>query len=338
MRTINPMPEPIITVSAVVLKDPSGRMLTVRKRGTGRFMLPGGKPESGENPAAAAIRETREEVGIELHLGDLRDLGAFTASAANEEGRGIHATVFEAAEPLGDHASAQPAGEIAEVRWLDLRDATSATDLAPLLTEHVIPALLATAPSPSGISSVTIFTGARTGASPHYAESVTELAGSLAKAGVQIVYGGGDVGLMGVVADAALAAGGRVTGVIPQSLVDAEVAHPGLTELHVVPDMHARKMQMAQQGEAFVALPGGIGTLEELFEVWTWQQLGLHTKPVALYNTAGFWEPLLTMLQGMVKSGFLGAAQLESLVVADEPQALLSALENWSPPTPRWSR
>ncbi|GIH15400.1 LOG family protein [Rugosimonospora africana] len=166
---------------------------------------------------------------------------------------------------------------------------------------------------------VTAFTGAAEGRSEVYRDAVEAFGGHLAKAGVEVVYGGGRVGLMGVLADATLAAGGTVIGVIPQSLVDAEVAHTGLTELIVVETMHERKATMARLGDAFVALPGGTGTLDELFEAWTWQQLGLHDKPVALLNPAGFWDPLLAALEHMRAAGFVRpAARLPVAGDADE--------------------
>ncbi len=173
---------------------------------------------------------------------------------------------------------------------------------------------------------VALFTGASRGHHPQHARAAAELAGYLARAGVGIVYGGGHVGLMGVVADAAMAAGGEVIGVIPQGLFDAEVGHTGVSELEIVPDMHRRKARMAELSDAFVALPGGIGTLEEFFEVWTWQQLGIHDKTVALYNTDGFWDPLLAMIDRLHEDGFVGQDRVQRLVVADDPATLLDLL------------
>ena len=184
---------------------------------------------------------------------------------------------------------------------------------------------------------VTIFTGSASGARPAYARAVADLARALAGQGVGLVYGGSRAGLMGVAADAALAAGGEVVGVMPQALVDREIAHTGLTELEVVAGMHERKMRMADLGDAFVALPGGAGTLEEFFEAWTWQQLGLHAKPVALYDIGGFWAPLLDTIDRMVGEGFLPAAHRESLIVAGAPTALLDTLSRWKPPTAKWA-
>jgi uncharacterized protein (TIGR00730 family) len=187
-----------------------------------------------------------------------------------------------------------------------------------------------------GIRRVAVYLGSALGAHPAYREAATEVGARLAAEGVGVVYGGGRVGLMGAVAEAARAAGGEVVGVIPQSLVDAELAHPGLSALEVVPDMHARKLRMAELADAFVALPGGPGTLEELFEAWTWLQLGLHRKPVVLYDVDGFWQPLLAMLDQMVAAGFLRAEFRASLVVVRTPDELLEALEAWKPPAPKW--
>ncbi len=176
---------------------------------------------------------------------------------------------------------------------------------------------------------VAIFIGSSCGSDPSYARAAAQLATYLAEHGVGIVYGGGHVGLMGVVADAAMAAGGEVIGVIPRSLADAEVAHLDLTSLEIVENMHDRKARMAQLSDAFVALPGGIGTMEEFFEVWTWLQLGIHAKPVALYDVCDFWAPMRALLTGMVDGGFLRAETADRLIQVDEPIALLRQIENW---------
>jgi uncharacterized protein (TIGR00730 family) len=157
-----------------------------------------------------------------------------------------------------------------------------------------------------------IFTGSASGPSQHI-EAVTTFAAELVAGGAGIVYGGGRVGLMGAIADAALAAGGEVIGVIPDFLVDREVAHMGLTRLEVVVNMHERKARMAELADAFVALPGGAGTLDELFEAWTWGQLGLHDKPVALLDVDGFYGPLVQQLGAMAAAGYLDPAYLSSV-------------------------
>lgn len=159
---------------------------------------------------------------------------------------------------------------------------------------------------------------------------------ALAEAGVGIVYGGGHVGLMGSVADGALATGGEVIGVIPRSLVEAELAHRGLTRLEVVDSLHDRKARMAALADGFVALPGGAGTLDEWFEAWTWGQLGLHAKPLALLDVGGFWRPLAAMLDHLVTTGFLAAHHRDSLVVEDDARRLLERLQTWAPPVPKW--
>ena len=149
----------------------------------------------------------------------------------------------------------------------------------------------------------------------------------LAARGLDLVYGAGHVGLMGILADAALAAGGRVIGVIPQAMVERELAHHGLSELHVVRTMHERKALMADRAGAFLALPGGFGTADELFEILTWAQLGLHTRPVGLLNVAGFFDPLLAWIDRTVQEGFLRAQhRQEPLIVGDQPRALLDAV------------
>ncbi len=179
------------------------------------------------------------------------------------------------------------------------------------------------APSPF---SVAVYCGARHGARPAYAAAARALGTAIGVRGWQLVYGGGKVGLMGEVADATLAAGGRVIGVIPDSLMKLEVGHPGLTELHVVPTMHLRKQMMAERADVFIALPGGIGTLEELYEVWTWRQLGYHDQPIGLLNVAGYYDALLQFMQHTVAEGFLSAAQHAVLRVGSDPEDLLVAL------------
>jgi uncharacterized protein (TIGR00730 family) len=173
---------------------------------------------------------------------------------------------------------------------------------------------------------VAVFAGSSMGGRPEYAAAAAELGRSLATAGVGVVYGGATVGLMGVVADAAMAAGGEVIGVIPQVLVEAEIASGRLTRLEVVDSLHTRKARMADLSDAFAALPGGLGTLEELFEVLTWRQLRLHGKPVALVDVAGFWDPLLQFLDAQVADGFVPAASRAALLRVTDPADLLAAL------------
>ena len=183
------------------------------------------------------------------------------------------------------------------------------------------------------VQRVTVFTGSRHGNADAYREAVEAFAHTVADRDIGIVFGGGNVGLMGVLADTALAAGGEVFGVTPESMMASEIPHPNLTQLDIVPDMHARKQLMADLGDAFVALPGGIGTLEEFFEIWTWQQLGLHTKPVALFNIAGFWDPLLRMIDHMAAQGFVRRQFTDALIVESDPEALIDALSSWQPPS-----
>ena len=177
-----------------------------------------------------------------------------------------------------------------------------------------------------------VFSGSSPGAHPAYAEASAALGRTLADAGIGVVYGGASVGLMGAVADAALAAGGEVVGVIPQSLVDREIAHPGLSELHIAQSMHERKALMAELSDGFVALPGGTGTLDELFEVYTWTQLGLHAKPLGLLDVRGYWKSLVAFLDHAVAERFLTAEHREMLVVADAPGTLLEAFRRWRAP------
>jgi uncharacterized protein (TIGR00730 family) len=161
---------------------------------------------------------------------------------------------------------------------------------------------------------VAVFLGSSTGRHPEFAAAAADFGQRLAEAGVGIVYGGASVGMMGALADAALAAGGEVIGVIPGGLFAAEIPHPGLTRMEVVGTMHERKALMAGLADGFAALPGGLGTLDELFEILTWQQIGLHAKPVALVDVAGFWDPLAAMLDAMTTAGYVPAATRAALV------------------------
>lgn len=174
---------------------------------------------------------------------------------------------------------------------------------------------------------VCVFCGSRNGERSSYYEHAYSLGQNLAKQAITLVYGGGSVGLMGAVADGALAAGGEVVGIIPESLFNAEVAHQGLTALEVVPDMHARKARMATLADAFIALPGGIGTFEELFEVWTWAQLGYHNKPIGLLNVEGFYDPLLTFLEHTLEQGFIRPSCRDLLWVEQEIAPLLARID-----------
>lgn len=173
---------------------------------------------------------------------------------------------------------------------------------------------------------VCVFCGSASGARPEYAESARKLGTALAERGIGVVYGGASVGLMGAVADAALAAGGEAIGVIPQALVDREVAHEGLTDLRVVGSMHERKALMAELSDAFVALPGGMGTLEELFEIFTWRQLGLHAKPIWLLDVAGYWAGLEAFLGHAEAEGFLRAGHRAALGRAASVEELVDRL------------
>lgn len=185
--------------------------------------------------------------------------------------------------------------------------------------------------------SVCVFCGSSPGANPAYREAARQLGALLAAQGRRLIYGGGNVGLMGIVADAALQEGGTVVGIIPQHLLDLEVGHRGLTELRVVHSMHERKQQMSSLADAFVLLPGGLGSLEEFFEIWTWGQLGLHRKPYGILNVAGYFDGLLTFVDHAVEERFLHPEHRRLVVVSDEPAGLLAALDRTQAPAlPKW--
>ncbi|SAK63136.1 LOG family protein [Caballeronia hypogeia] len=182
------------------------------------------------------------------------------------------------------------------------------------------------------MKAVCVYCGSSNGARPVYAEAARAFGRALVQNNLSLVYGGGRVGLMGLIADEVLAAGGRAIGVIPELLLAKEVGHTDLTELHVVPDMHERKKMMADLSDAFVAMPGGVGTFEEFFEVYTWAQLGYHQKPVGLLDVNGYFDPLMSMLRHTVDEGFMRAQYLDMIQVAAEPQQMIDKLNAYTPP------
>ncbi len=187
------------------------------------------------------------------------------------------------------------------------------------------------------IRAVTVYCGSSPGNDPLFREAAAELGRALGKSGRSLVYGGGQVGLMGVLADATLAAGGHVVGVIPEALVAREVGHSGLPDLRIVKSMHERKALMADLGDAFIGLPGGFGTLDELFEAVTWAQLGLHAKPIGLINVAGYFDALLRFADRSVEAGFVRAEHRELLVVAGDAEGMLLALQAFrGRPASKW--
>lgn len=186
------------------------------------------------------------------------------------------------------------------------------------------------------MNSICVFCGSSLGNDPIYQQMAQATGQEIAAQGKTLVYGGGRSGLMGVVADSALQAGGRVIGVIPNALVDRELAHTGLTELHIVNNMHERKTKMAELSDAFVALPGGAGTLEEIFEQWTWSQLGIHQKPCAFLNVDGFYDDLIKMLHASVECGFSQERFVDRLIVAEQIKEILAAFSAYQPAIPKW--
>lgn len=188
------------------------------------------------------------------------------------------------------------------------------------------------------LNSIAIFCGSSMGNDPIYIAQAVRVGEALAQRGITLVYGGASVGLMGAVADSALQAGGKVVGVMPEILVNQELAHKGLTELHIVADMTARKNKMSQLADAFIALPGGAGTLEEIFEQWTWAQLNIHQKACAFLNTDGFYADLKTFLQRTVDSGFTLGRFNDKLIFSDDIEQILQQLDAYVPPAPKWQR
>ena len=186
---------------------------------------------------------------------------------------------------------------------------------------------------------VCVYCGSSTGNQPVYREAAEAMGSILAARGIGLVYGGGNVGLMGLVADAVLAGGGEVIGVIPQSLADREIAHAGVTDLRIVDSMHTRKWMMADLSDAFIAMPGGFGTFEEFFEAVTWTQLGVHRKPCGLLNAGGFYSPLALFIDQAVTEGFIKPVHRATVIVDDDPARLLDGLASVTlPDVPKWIR
>ncbi|MEM7568422.1 MAG: TIGR00730 family Rossman fold protein [Pseudomonadota bacterium] len=182
------------------------------------------------------------------------------------------------------------------------------------------------------VKSICVFCGSSSGNDPLYEGAGREVGKTLAQRGIQVVYGGASVGVMGAVADGAMAAGGKVVGVIPKAITEFEVSHTAITELHVVDTMHTRKAMMADLSDAFISLPGGIGTMEEFFEVWTWGQLGYHDKPFGLLDVGGYWDPLETMLDSMVDKGFLRPMHRAMVFNETSLEVLLERFDSYAPP------
>jgi uncharacterized protein (TIGR00730 family) len=182
------------------------------------------------------------------------------------------------------------------------------------------------------MNAVCVFCGSRDGDGPAYVAAARATGAAIARRGWRLVYGGGHVGLMGALADAALAEGGEVIGVMPRALLTREIAHPGITRIHLVTSMHRRKALMSSLSDGFLTLPGGYGTLEEFFETLTWAQLGLHTKPCALLDVAGFWDGLLAMIQTQVRTGFVPAEHLRLVLSGSDPDELLDRMAAYVPP------
>ena len=187
------------------------------------------------------------------------------------------------------------------------------------------------------MQAICVFCGASAGDRPAYADAARALAALLVERELTLIYGGGSIGVMAILADATLASGGRVIGVLPEHLSRREVAHTGLTELHIVGSMHERKALMARRADAFIALPGGLGTLEELFEVLTWAQLGLHSKPCALLNVDGYYDPLIEFLDSAVARGFVQARHRDMLLIDAHPARLLDRIDSYvAPAVEKW--
>ena len=187
------------------------------------------------------------------------------------------------------------------------------------------------------MKSICVYCGSSAGTDPAFMDEAIACGTEVARAGLTLIYGGGRVGLMGAVADAALAAGGRVVGVMPAHLVKQEIAHTGLTELRVVESMHERKLLMAELSDGFLCLPGGPGTFEEAFEQWTWALLGIHAKPCGFVNVSGYYDLMRQTIQQMAVAGFIGQQYVDMLIYADTTADVLDAFRTYVAPPPKWS-
>ena len=187
------------------------------------------------------------------------------------------------------------------------------------------------------MKSICVYCGSSPGADPRFLDAAVNAGTEIARAGLTLVYGGGRVGLMGAVADAALAAGGQVIGVMPADLVNQEIGHPGLTELRVVSSMHERKWGMAELADGFLCLPGGPGTFEEIFEQWTWALLGFHSKPCGFASVNGYYEQMRGLVQHMADHGFIGQQYIDMLIFEPTTEAVIERFRTYVPPPPKWS-
>ncbi len=185
---------------------------------------------------------------------------------------------------------------------------------------------------------ICVFCGSSPGNLKSYRDAAVDVGELLAAENIELVYGGGKVGLMGIVADSVLDAGGNVTGVMPRHLVESEIGHEGLTSLEVVEDMHERKMKMSELSDAFITLPGGAGTLEEITEQWTWAQLGIHEKPCAFYNVDGYYNPLRAMIDQIVEAGFMKACYSDMLIYREDARSILKAFKTYQAPPRKWMK
>ncbi|WP_296105870.1 LOG family protein [uncultured Corynebacterium sp.] len=366
---------PFIRVSAAIIRNRDGQFLLVRKKDTTAFMFPGGKPEPGETPDHTLIRELDEELNLRVGTEDLTFVGTFRTNAANEANTQLLADVFTLKNPLNCSNSADdgndgdnpdvgnkdshdvtPHAEIDVARWFTSEDIKTEREPIAPLTREVVPQLYG--------RGFLLFTGSAMGNNPVYREAVESLVHSIGVHNDHIVYGGGRAGLMGVVGDTAAEDGTLCIGVIPYLLagVDGphgfnqggrsyivprddgtvpmpsrgEIAHGRLTRLELVPTMSTRKMRMGELADIVVGLPGGAGTVDELFDAWTQQQLGYTHHAVALLNVNGYWDPLISAINHMVAEGFLSSTYRESLIIADTPCDLYEKVNAWVPPAPKW--
>jgi uncharacterized protein (TIGR00730 family) len=336
--TVRRRSRPQVGAGVLIVQD--GAVLLGLRRGShgaNSWSPPGGHLEFGEDPINCVRREALEEAGIEL--GTCRFAGV-TNDIFVTEGR-HYVTLFYTSTLAGGTPEVREPEKNGRWQWWPW-DSLPANLFLPLVHLRELGFVLPGVPDAPGVAGplrrICVFCGSNAGVRPAFLEQAEAFGRLLAAQNVGLVYGGGGVGLMGALADSTRAAGGSVTGVIPEALVAAEVAHPGLTDLRVVHSMHERKQLMADLADAFVALPGGFGTFEELLEIVTWAQLGIHAKPIGLLNVDGYYDPLLQLIERAVAEGFIPAANTSLVYVDDDPAQLLAKLRTHEPrpPVRKW--
>ncbi|MDO5748007.1 MAG: TIGR00730 family Rossman fold protein [Actinomycetaceae bacterium] len=299
----------MIRVKSVLVFDGDRRILTVRKRGSQYYQLPGGKPEKEESACQTVVREVVEELGVTIDPDDLDYLGAFLGAAVNEAGCPVESEVF-VMRVDGDF-SVYPHAEIEEVRWWNVEEALECAQISAQIRTQFLPKL-------AGKKRYSFFLGASPGSVTELPDQVYQLGNRLARDGHALIYGGGKTGLMGRISDGFYNCGGRVTGVTIRKLVEREIANPDVSVLVVAESMAQRKRMLMRYAEVIVVLPGGIGTLDEFYEAWALKYLGCIDAELVLVNVNGFWDTLLKLIDVQMQCGFISRKKREMVRIVDD--------------------